>query len=225
MSDLPDPAPSADPLTRRPAPVVLGLIVLFCAVEAVLEGADLRLWGTVRWRSLAYQNAGFWAGLLWGWKPNYPAQPAVMFLSYSFLHAGLWHLAGNMATLAVLGGMIRDRIRTPGFLALWTLSALGGGLAFGLISRSAQPMVGTSGALFGLVGALLAWEAQNLRAAGQSLWPVAGWVLGLVVLNLAFWWLQNGALAWETHLGGFLAGGIWGLLDRPQPPRLEKMRS
>ena len=65
----------------------------------------------------------------------------------------------------------------------------------------------------------MAWEARDCRTADQSLWPVLGWLAGLVVLNLIYFRLQNGLLAWETHLGGFLVGGIWGALrkDRAQP--------
>jgi rhomboid protease GluP len=222
MADPTPPAPSApphgDPLFARPEPVVLALIALYTAIELVLQGADLRLWGSGLWRPLAYQNGGFWAGLLRGWKPNYAAQPVVMFVSHSLLHAGLTHLAGNMVALAALGNLMRGRTRVRGFLGLWMLSALAGALVFGLISRSPQPMVGTSGALFGLAGALVAWEARARRQRGQGLVPVAGWVLGLVGLNLAFWWLQNGVLAWEAHLGGFLAGIAWGALGPLPPP-------
>ena len=48
------------------------------------------------------------------------------------------------------------------------------------------------------------------------LWAV-GWMLALAGLNLAFWALQHGILAWEAHLGGFVAGLIWGLWV---PPRI-----
>ena len=89
-------------------------------------------------------------------------------------------------------------------------------------------MVGTSGALFGLVGLLVVLEAQTRRAEGASrlsvLVTVLAWLVGLAALNLAFWWLQNGILAWQAHLGGFLAGLVWGLA-RGQRPRLAKTLS
>jgi rhomboid protease GluP len=197
----------------RPAPMVLALVLICCGIEALLQGADLHLWGSGRWRQIAYQNGGFWAGLLWGWKPNYAAQPLAMFVTHSFLHAGLGHLAGNMAALLTLGAMIRDRISPAGFALLWALSVLAGAVSFALLNTSPQPMVGTSGALFGLTGALVVWEATRRHAQGEGIWAVSvtilAWVLGLVALNLAVWWLQNGILAWEAHLGGFLAGAAW----------------
>lgn len=213
-----DPAGSAlsEPLFRRPGPLVTALALLYGLIEAVLQGADRGLWGSVSWRSLAYEYGGFWAGLLYGWKPNFALQPATMFLSYSFLHAGLSHLLGNLLALVALGNLLRGRMSGPGFLALWALAALAGALAFALIAPGTRPMVGTSGALFGLAGLLVAWEARARYRAGDTLWPVLGWILGLVGLNLAFWALQNGNLAWQAHLGGFLAGVGWGWLRPPQ---------
>ena len=209
------PAPPG-PLLRLPDPMILALIAVYCGIEAVLQGADHRLWGTVLWRPLAYQYGGFWAGLMrGGWLANYPGQTAAMFVTHSSLHAGLSHLLGNMLALVALANLLADRIGRLEFLALWALSALAGAFVFGLIGPASQPMVGTSGALFGLAGLLLVREAQSRRADGQSLravlFTVLGWLLGLAALNLASWWLQNGILAWQAHLGGFLAGLAWGL--------------
>jgi rhomboid protease GluP len=205
-------SPPPAPLLRRPDPAVLAILILCCLIEALLQAADAGLIGSPRWRALAYENAGFWAGLLRGWTPNYAAQPWLMFFSHSALHSGLSHLVGNMLPLWILGNIVTARTGQRGFLLLWLLATLAGALAFGLLTQSPRPMVGTSGALFGLAGAWMAWEARDRRRAGFSLWPVLGWVLGLVLLNLAYFRLQHGLLAWETHLGGFLAGGAWGLL-------------
>lgn len=216
---LPDPPGSAitEPVFPRPSPVALALIGLCCLVEAVLQGADHRLWGSVLWRPMAYQYGGFWAGLLHGWQPNFPLQPWTMFASYSLLHAGPSHLAGNLAALVVLDRMLAGRLGPWAFLGLWTMAALAGGLAFALILPGTRVMVGTSGALFGLAGVLLVWEAAARRRAGRrvALWTLA-WVLGLVALNALAWVLQAGNLGWQAHLGGFLAGLAWGALARPR---------
>lgn len=193
---------------RKPwqSPVLMTLIGLCCAVELTLLAADHGLVGTRLWRPLAYQNGAFWAGLMGNWQPNYPAQPWLMFVTYAFLHAGPGHLAGNMLTLLFLGEIAEQRAGRTGLLAIYAVSAVGGGLAFGLLSNSPQPMVGASGALFGLAGAWQAWEWQDRRLAGQSLRPVLGIVAGFGLLNLLIWWAMDGQLAWETHLGGFVAG-------------------
>ena len=192
-----------------PAPVVLTLVILMGLIEAVLQLADHGLVGSARWRQLAYQYGAFWAGLLQDWQPNFRMQPASMFLTYSMLHGGLGHLLGNMAALLALGPLITDRVSQRGFLALWLISAFGGAAVFGLLTSSPQPMVGASGALFGLAGAWKAWDWLEARRSGAALWPILLWLLGLAVLNLVLWVLQGGLLAWETHLGGFIAGWIW----------------
>lgn len=190
----------------RLGPAVLGLIGLCCLVELVLIGADLGFVGSPRWRGLAYQNGAFWAGLLRNWRPNYSLQPYLMFVTYAFLHGGLWHLLGNMLALFALGDIVRRRVGQGGFLAIYVVSALGGGAGFGLLTSSPSPMVGASGALFGLVAAWKYWEWVDRRREGHSLWPVWRSILWLVALNVALWIALDGLLAWETHLGGFIAG-------------------
>ncbi|MBC7738624.1 MAG: rhomboid family intramembrane serine protease [Candidatus Saccharibacteria bacterium] len=182
-----------------------GLIVVPCLVELLLIGADFGLWGTTLWRPMAYQYGGFWAGLLHDWQPNFALQPVTMFLTYSQLHAGLGHLVGNMVVLAWLGGRVADRQGERMLLLIYAVSALVGALVFGLISNSPAPMVGASGAIFGLAGALTVWDAQSRH--GRARWVrAARIVLALVLVNLVMWWLQSGNLAWQTHLGGTLAG-------------------
>ena len=224
MADAPHPddTSTTDRLFRRPAPLVVAMIAVYTLIELVLEGADRGLWGSPLWRPLAYQYGGFWVGLLHNWQPNYPLQPVAMFVTYSFLHAGLSHLAGNMLVLVALANAIGDRMRPWAFLALWTVSALAGAAVFGLLSLSPRPMVGTSGALFGLAGLLVVWEAE--RSPGNALRQALGWTLGLVALNAASWWVEHGNLAWQTHLGGFLAGVAWGLLAKPAQPREKDQR-
>jgi membrane associated rhomboid family serine protease len=199
---------------------IAGLVAL---PELLLILSDHGLVGSVRWRGLAYQNGGFWAGLLQGWRPNFAAQPMTMFVTHAFLHAGPGHMIGNLGALLAVGPAILRRFGTGGFLAIYAAAVLGGGLAFGLLSGSPAPMVGASGAIFGLVGAWT-WMQADVRArAGARPVAVAAWALGiaagLVALNLVMWLLADGVLAWETHLGGYLAGaGMAALLaPRPQP--------
>jgi len=200
--------PRASQPGARPAFIVLALIVLCSGVELVLIAADHGLIGTPRWRGLAYQNGAFWAGLLYNWRPNYDAQPALMFVTYAFLHSGLGHLAGNMATLLFLGQIALERIGQRGLVALYAASAIGGAIAFAVLSSSPQPVVGASGALFGLAGAWQYWDWRDRRRAARPTWVVWRMVLGLVLLNVVLWWWMDGLLAWETHLGGFITGWV-----------------
>ena len=193
--------------------VLWGLIVPPVVIEALLQAADLGLLGSVGWRGTAYQNGAFWAGLLRNWRPNYPGQPLAMFLSYAVLHDGLWHLVGNMLTLWLLGRRLIDTLGSRAFLMLYLCASLGGAAGFGLLSQSPHPMIGASGALFGLAGALIWLETAERRRLGITLWPIGGGILGLVLLNAMMWLALGGILAWQTHLGGFVTGAavcvIW----------------
>ncbi len=201
---MPAPSPATSPLPFPPA--VLGLALLCAVPELLLLGADWGLWGSARWRPLAYQNGAFWAGLLHGWQPNYTAQPVTMFLSYAWLHAGPGHLAGNLLALVWLGPGVVARRGTAGLVIIWTAATLGGAVAFGLLTANPAPMVGASGALFGLAAAWTVAEVRGGHGLRARAVRALGIVLLLVGLNAAAWALQGGHLAWETHLGGFLAG-------------------
>ena len=78
-------------------------------------------------------------------------------------------------------------------------------------------MVGASGGLFGLAGAILAWEYVDRFVLREALWPVARAVLLLVALNVLLYYAMDRLLAWEAHLGGFIAGWIMALLIDPRP--------
>jgi membrane associated rhomboid family serine protease len=190
---------------------VLLLILLVCVVvEGVLQGADFGLWGSPRWRGLTYQYGGFWRGLLDNWQPNYAAQPVLMFASYGFLHGGAAHLLVNMITLVSLGRLVIERVGQLRFAVIYGLSLLGGAIGFAFLSTTVQPMVGASGALFGLAGVLIGWEYAARRVAREGVGPVLRVIVLLILLNLIMYWAMDGSLAWETHLGGFLAGWIAG---------------
>lgn len=196
------------------------LIVLICLCAGIELALSLSDWGMLdapRLRAMAYDNFGFWPGLLKGWTANYDRQPVLMFVTYAFLHGGLAHLLFNMVTLWSLGSWVLDRVGAVGFLALYVSAMIGGALVYALLSRSAVPMVGASGALFGLAGGILAWLYVDRFTMRLGLWPVARAALLLILLNLVTWWAMDGRLAWETHLGGFITGWVAALLIDPRP--------
>ena len=212
------PEPS-EPVSKPWA--LIAVIVICCGVEAVLLLADWQVMGPARLRQLAYENGGFWVGLLQSWTPNFPSQPYLMFLTYGFLHGGLLHLAVNMITLWSLGMAVIDRVGTRGFVLLYVASLFGGAVGFALLASTLAPMVGASGALFGLAGGLLAWGYVDRFTLQEALWPVARAAGLLATLNVVMWWALDGQLAWETHLGGFVCGWVAALLIDPRPRQLE----
>ena len=207
-------------IRRRDSPgsmsVPLVVIATCCGIELALQLADFRLIEYPRLRFLVYDYFGFWPGLLGDWTPNYPSQPVLMFLTYGFLHSGFLHVLFNMITLYSLSRVVILRVGQMRFLVLYILTILGGAIGFWLLTDTLRPMVGASGALFGLAGALISWDYVDRFTFRVGLWPVLRAVLFLVGLNIVLWWAMKGQLAWETHLGGFVTGWIVALLLDPR---------
>ncbi|MEP4639099.1 MAG: rhomboid family intramembrane serine protease [Yoonia sp.] len=180
------------------------LMALTCGLELIVAAADIGLIGSARWRALVLQYGACWPGLMRDWQPNYAAQPWTMFLSYSLLHAGVLHLLGNMAVLLWIGPGLVTRIGQLGFLLLWVGSVLGGGIVFVAMANDPTPMVGASGAIFGLMGALVMLDYVRTGKYDKAL----GITAALVLLNIAMLIIEDGLLAWQTHLGGYIAGGV-----------------
>ena len=202
------------PLTSRL--VVVVLICLCTGIELFLIASDQGWFGLRSVRKLAYDYGAFWPGLLGTWPANYAAQPWAMFLTYGLLHGSFSHLVVNMITLWSLGGAVLARVGSWGFLLVYLGAQIGGGLAFAGLAQVFPPMAGASGALFGLAGAVLAWNYVDRFTYDEGLWPVANAAFWLIVLNVVLWWAMQGQLAWETHLGGFIAGWIMALLVDPR---------
>lgn len=209
-----------DPPDGRGGPAVIwGLIGLCVLVEAVLSLSDFGLIAPPRLRQLAYDYGGFWPGLLFGARQNYAGQSWAMFLTYGFLHGGPVHLLVNMVTLWSLGRAVVARVGPVGLAMLYVAALLGGAGAYALLVPAAAawtPMVGASGALFGLAGGLVAWDYVDRFSLRERLWPVLRVVMLLVAMNAAMWWALDGQLAWQTHLGGFVAGWVAALLIDPR---------
>lgn len=203
---------------RRPGRWLIWSLIGICAlIEGVLTLGDQGFLGMGRLRQTVVEYGAFWPGVLrGGWQPNYPGQVWAMFVTYGFLHGGMVHMATNMLTLWSLGPLVAERIGARGLAVLYAGSILGGAGGFGLLAASYNPMVGASGALFGLAGGLLAWDYVDRFTLRVRLWPVARMALLLIAMNLALWWALDGQLAWETHLGGFVAGWVLALLIDPR---------
>ena len=197
-------------------PAVFTIVGLCVAIEFALALSDYRLLDIPRFRSLAYEFGGFWPGVLNDWAPNYPLQPWTMFVTYGFLHSGFLHLIVNMLTLTSLGAPVIHRVGVWKFVLIYSAALLGGAAGFALLSDTFRPMVGASGALFGLAGAILAWEYVDRFNLSERLWPVVRAIVLIVALNVVLYYAMNRLLAWEAHLGGFAVGWIAAMLVDPR---------
>jgi membrane associated rhomboid family serine protease len=209
MTDRP---PHGQPLHGRGpetgAPRFLWILVgVMAAIELALGLSEAGYIGSSNWRWPAFAIGAFWQPMVsGGMGPLYPGQTVLMFVTHAFLHGGFMHLALNGVILLALGKFVAYRIGAGRTLLVLFASAAGGGLAFGLLASSTSPMIGASGAVFGLIGVWQAWDYQMRRTAGLPLQPLLVAILGLVLANVVFFVILGGGLAWQAHLGGWLAG-------------------
>lgn len=118
-------------------------------------------------------------------------------LTSAFLHGSFLHIAFNMYVLFALGPTLERVLGHGRFLVLYLVSALGGAIASYAFSDIRTLSVGASGAIFGLMGALV--------IAGRRLRYDITQVLILLGINVVIGFLQPG-VDWRAHLGGLVTG-------------------
>ena len=120
----------------------------------------------------------------------------------TFIHIGIIHLIFNLYALWALGPLTEESLGHRKFLLIYILSGLGGSIASFVFSTALS--AGASGAIFGLLGALLYYSYKR-----PALWKSGlGMNLVLVILvNLGFGLVQPGIDNF-AHLGGLITGTI-----------------
>jgi rhomboid protease GluP len=211
-----EPMPSSfqtQPPRSPHAPVALGIAALCGVIEVALSLSGYAVGDTLR--RTAVIHGAFWTPLLTQWEPVYPGQRYAMFVTYAFLHGGVMHALFNMLVLLHLAREAVARLGQWGFALLYILTAIGGGIGFALLGSAPGPMVGASGAVFGVLGITQFWDYQRRRAQAASLAPFWRAQVGLVVMNVVLWVLAGGFLAWEAHLGGYVTGFVLAAIVTP----------
>lgn len=115
----------------------------------------------------------------------------------AFLHGSWLHIIFNMYVLYALGPTLERILGHTRFLILYVMAALGGGVASYLFSSMNTLSVGASGAIFGLMGALV--------VAGKRLRYDITQVLALLAVNVVIGFISPG-VDWRAHLGGLVVG-------------------
>lgn len=177
-------------------PLVTMVIIGICVVVWLAEMASPRV----------YQQVAF-ASFLGDTQPW-------RFLTSAFAHSPTQplHILLNMYALWILGTYLEPLLGRARFAVLYLVSAFGGSVVWLLLSNpptagqantGVDPghwttgMVGASGAVFGLFGALLVLN----RKLGRS----STWMYATLLINAVFGLVVPG-IAWQAHLGGFIVG-------------------
>jgi membrane associated rhomboid family serine protease len=186
------------------------------------------------------------------WLPHWWGPQIWTFVTYAFFHADLNHLFFNFVWLLAFGPPIARRFGWQRFLVFCAATAAAGALAH-LVMHLGEfaPMIGASAAISGLMAAAMRFVFQRggplgLLGRGEEesyRVPAASLAEMLrdprVLAFLAVWFGVNiifgmgavampgtdGSVAWEAHIGGFLAGLLgFALFDpvRPAPPAEEE---
>ena len=123
-----------------------------------------------------------------------------------FLHGSIIHLLFNVYILWVIGSQLESIVGNFKFVIIYFVSLLGGSLASYWFSPFGTYSIGASGAIFGLMGAMLvAGRKRNLDISQ---------ITTLVVINVVIGFVLSG-IDWRAHLGGLAAGALitWFLLN------------
>jgi membrane associated rhomboid family serine protease len=139
-------------------------------------------------------------------------------VGHTLIHGGWLHLLTNMGFLLAFGTPVARRMGTGSFLALYAVCGMVGAGLFALFSPYAiTPLVGASGSIFGLLGAILRvalypppgvppapfpFDERRRAFAFAGIYLALNLVMGFVPQLFGV----DGAIAWEAHLGGFAAG-------------------
>ncbi|RHR21199.1 rhomboid family intramembrane serine protease [Clostridium sp. AF19-22AC] len=124
-----------------------------------------------------------------------------------FLHFGIIHLLNNMVMLGALGWNLELETGRIKFLIIYFVSGLGGNLLSLYLDIKANEMVvsaGASGAVFGLMGALLCVVLKNHGRVGRL---TNRGLLFMVALSLYFG-LTSSGVDNAAHIGGLVCGFI-----------------
>lgn len=176
-------------------PMVTFAIIAACALLFVLQWV---IPGGAVFRNLAY--ASVFA------TPEYGVFQPWRMITSAFLHSQsfLLHIVINMYTLWIFGQALEPLLGRIRFLAVYLLSAIGGSVGYLLLTPVLPEggpvgVVGASGAIFGLFGAMLVVQ-RHRGGETRQLWVLIAinGVIGFMVPQIA----------WQAHLGGLVTGAL-----------------
>ncbi len=171
---------------------LIGINVAVFVLTGLLQLRELEIWGSLIGQPVVYDGQvveGVAGGEYW------------RLLTSSFLHAGLLHLAFNMLGLYLFGAFLENVLGTARFVLFYLAASVFSGAVVYLLSDPRSVTVGASGAVFALFGLALVVMLKARQDVRQ--------LVVLLVVN-ALLSLRDG-ISWQGHLGGFIAGVLFGL--------------
>lgn len=131
-------------------------------------------------------------------------------ITKAFTHVDIWHIGFNMLALWILGPQLEAILGRARFLTLYFVSTIVAACFVMWLSVFYLPTLGASGAIFGMMGAILvlAWK-HNGDVRTILIWLGA---------NAAITFIGGSAISWQGHLGGFV-GGVLVILAFAYAPR------
>ena len=128
-----------------------------------------------------------------------------------FIHAGFWHIIANMLTLYFFGNAVLRLVGAGRFLIVYFGGGILGGILFILLAPSLSLVVGASGAIFALGGALTMMRPKLTVFVFPIPVPIPLWLAvigGFLILSFLPY------IAWQAHLGGLVLGLVAGYIFR-----------
>lgn len=128
-----------------------------------------------------------------------------------FLHFGFEHLMNNMVTLVLIGWNLEIEIGKIKFMLIYILSGLGGNVLsawYEVWTAGFSISAGASGAIFGIIGALLYVALRNHGRIGD----ISGkGIIFMIIISLYYGFTSSG-IDNLAHIGGLVTGFVLGVL-------------
>jgi len=135
-----------------------------------------------------------------------------------FVHSGFenfWHILFNMFALFFFGRVLKQIMGQKRFLLVYFVGGIVGNILYLVLNLdSAIPLVGASGAIYAIAGALVLM-VPNMRVLFWGIIPMPFWVFVVVFLIiLSLPGIADSSIAWQAHFGGLAVGLIAGYFFR-----------
>jgi len=138
----------------------------------------------------------------------YPDHPYIwQFVTYAFLHGGLWHILGNMYFLYLFGNNVNDKLGNVGYVCFYLAGAVFSGLGSVLLSHN--PILGASGAIAAVTGAYLVLYPKTLITViiwyfyDTEIRAIYFIALKLIIFDNILMANPNHGIAYNAHLAGY----------------------